>query len=80
MEGKRQHFLEKLPCHFKSGSVKIGNTNYDFRVINGCGAVLTVSTKGQTIDQTNLSLEDLRALYLLLGLSTKQLSSSAVSG
>ena len=65
MEGEREHFLEKIP-KFKSGKCTIQNVTYDMRMVENCGAVLTISTKGQGIDQINLSHADLVALYGLL--------------
>lgn len=65
---KRNAFLlEKLP-KFGNGTVTIGKTSYELRMVSdgNCGGVLTVWENGLAKDQICLSLTDMKGIYLLL--------------
>ena len=65
---KRNEFLlDKLP-RFGNGTVKIGKTSYELRMVqdNNCGGILTVWEDGIAKDQIYLSLTDMKGIYLLL--------------
>ena len=65
MENEREHFCEKIP-KFKSGKTTINNVTYDLRMVEGCGAILTIDEKGQVLDSITFSRTDLVAIYGLL--------------
>ena len=61
-----RNFILDTPIKFSEAKVSLGGTDYELRIIKGNGGVFTVKEGGFERDQTSMTTQDMRAMYMLL--------------